>query len=108
MYLAPIKPLGIFILLSFERELFSFLLRSVSALRLWSLSTALICPTMRADFSLKAGKKLSHFDCRIGTVSLLVVSSLQLLMPDLAHHNKQWQYARPRHTENNTMASVCY
>lgn len=82
VYLAPINPFGT--TLDLVDENFPLFRSSMSEVGLSSLLSALICPTMRADCSLNAEEKLNHSDCPRETVSLSAVSSLQLLMADLA------------------------
>lgn len=85
VYLAPINPFGTFTSLDLVDENFPLFLSLMSEVGLSSLFPAPICPTMRAEFSLNAEKRLNHSDCPRETASLLAVSSLQLLMAGLAH-----------------------
>lgn len=106
VYFAPISALGRFTFLDLVFEKFFFPLRL--ELGQFSLLSALICPAMRADFSLNTGKRMNHFYCPTRTVSLSAVFSSQLLMPDPAHCRRWGQYGHLRHNENSTMALVCY
>ena len=68
VYLAPTSPFGRFTLLGLVLGNFSFPLRL--ELGRVSLYSALICPTMRANFSLNAGERMNHSDRPTRTVSL--------------------------------------